>query len=268
MEEFNNSHGEPGIESLQELVSPVSSTKLHVVLPDAAKGLYELPKPANKHLPKWYRKTEMHPYDDAPLKKSVRACMPFMEALTFGWIVPLPTDIAITRPGGNLKVEWIPEFFQAMGRHKKVQVGGDEFPHDGELIKFNLPYMLRTPAGVSTLCMPPLNRVETRFQALSGVVDTDEYMNAFNIPALMLDNEFTGRISAGTPIAQIIPFKRDSLVNESLTRVATDEEDEMRSRTKKAVQGVDAYYTESVWKPKKGSRETGGCPLGFGDSEE
>jgi len=263
--EFSSTGTEEGVSRVQELISTVAYNRLEIVVPDDFKGMYELPQPAHKVLPDWYKQTDMRPFKDAPLNKSVRACMPFMEALTFGWIVPVPTDISITRSSDGLAVKWNTEEFKPMGSHDKQQVGGDAFPHDGELLKFNLPYALRTPEGVSTLYMPPLNRIETRFRPFSGVVDTDRYVNETNIPALLLDDEFEGIIEAGTPLVQVIPFERDSLVNESKTRVATDEEEEWLERTGKAVPAVDAYYKEEVWEPKKASRETGGCPFGFGD---
>jgi hypothetical protein len=266
--EFTSTGEERGLSRLQELISPIDTDCLEIVVPDAWKGIYELPQPASKFIPRWYKQTDMHPFENEPLQKSVRACMPFMEALTFGWVIPVPTDIAITHTSDGISVEWNTEDFKAMGNHPKEQVGGEEFPHDGEILKFNLPYTLRTPDGVSTLYMPPLNRVETRFRPFSGVVETDRYLNETNIPALMIDEEFEGVIEAGTPLVQVIPFKRDSLVNESKTRGATEEEQEMIGRTMKAVPAIDAYYKEEVWEPKKASREIGGCPLGFGSPEE
>jgi len=266
--DFTSTYTETGIERFQEAVSPATSGSLEIVVPDEAKGMYKLPQPAHRFLPDWYKQTDMHPFKDAPLDKSVRACMPFMEALTFGWVIPVPTDICITQTSEGLEVSWNDGLgFNPVGSHEQEQVGGVAFPHDGEILKFNLPYTLRTPEGVSTLYMPPLNRVETRFRPFSGVVDTDEYVNQTNIPALLLDDEFEGIIEAGTPLVQVIPFERDSLVNESKTRVATDEEEEWLERTGRAVPAVDAYYKEEVWEPKKASRETGGCPFGFGDDE-
>lgn len=265
--DFTSSTTESGIERLQELISPVDSKKLEIALPDKHKGKFELPKPASKFLPKWYRQTEMKHNEDNPLDKSIRACMPVMEALTFGWIVPVPTDIGISRNKDGLQVNWNTEDFKAMGNHPKSQVGGDKFPHDGEILKFNLPYVLRTPDGISTMYMPPLNRVETRFRPFSGVVDTDKYVNQVNIPALVLDDEWEGVIEAGTPLVQLVPFERDSVVTESETRTMTDEEQEWSERTGKNVPAVDAYYKEEVWEPIESSRETGECPLGFGSSD-
>jgi hypothetical protein len=45
---------------------------------------------------------------------------------------------------------------------------------------------------------------------LPGVVDTDEYIAPVNFPFVLNDINFEGLIPAGTPMAQVIPFKRDS----------------------------------------------------------
>jgi len=45
---------------------------------------------------------------------------------------------------------------------------------------------------------------------LPGIVDTDKYNSPVNFPFILNDIKFTGLIPAGTPIAQVIPFKRDS----------------------------------------------------------
>lgn len=267
--EFTESENDGALSRLQKMISPVESSKLEIVVPDKHKGKYKLPQPASKYIPQWYQDTDLRPFDERPLDKSVRGCMPFMEALTFGWIIPVPVDISVTRNEDGIRVEWTDPVFKPMGSHDKKQVGGNDiFPHSGEVLKFNLPYLLRTPKGVSTLYMPPLNRIETRIRPFSGVVDTDEYVNQTNIPALLLDEDFEGIIEAGTPLVQVIPFERQSLVNESNTRSATEKEEEWISRTSDTVGAVDAFYKEEVWEPKKASRETGGCPFGFEKSEE
>jgi hypothetical protein len=264
---FDSTHEQDGVENIQDIVDPITGDQLHIVVPEEYRGQYELPKPAHKSIPSWYSDTDMFHNDDKPLDKSVRGCMPFMEALTFGWIIPVPTDISFQYGEDGLEIEWKTEEFKAMGSHPKEQVGGDAFPHDGPIIKFNLPYMLRTPKGVSTLFMPPLNRIETILHPFSGVVDTDKFVQATNIPTLLLDQEFEGVIKAGTPLVQVIPFKRDSLVNESKTRLATESESFLDDHTNRAISSVESFYKEEVWEPKDASRETGGCPFGFGDDE-
>lgn len=266
---FESKDVEDGLERVQDIVQPIEGNQLEIVVPHEHQGKYLLPKPASSMMPEWYKNLDIRPNEKAPLDKSVRACMPFMESLTFGWIVPVPVDIAITRnDDGSLHAEWDDNTHKALGSHSKMQVNRDEFPHDGELIKFNIPYQFRTPKGVSTLYMPPLNRIETRFRPFSGVVDTDLYMDSINFPALILDREWEGIINAGTPLVQIIPFKRDGIVNESITRMMTDEEQELRVITNGAVGSTPAFYKEEVWQPKKASRDTSKCPFGFGSKNK
>jgi dUTPase len=45
---------------------------------------------------------------------------------------------------------------------------------------------------------------------LPGVVDTDKYYEAIAFPFNLKDKNFEGMLEAGTPIAQVIPFKRES----------------------------------------------------------
>jgi hypothetical protein len=42
------------------------------------------------------------------------------------------------------------------------------------------------------------------------VVDTDKYFAPINFPFVLNDYSFEGLIPAGTPMAQVIPFKRES----------------------------------------------------------
>jgi hypothetical protein len=48
------------------------------------------------------------------------------------------------------------------------------------------------------------------FTILPGIVDTDEYYAPINFPMVINDPNFEGLIPKGTPIAQVIPFKRES----------------------------------------------------------
>jgi hypothetical protein len=55
----------------------------------------------------------------------------------------------------------------------------------------------------------PMHR-ESVFTILPGIVDTDEYYAPVNFPMVINNPEFEGLIPKGTPIAQVIPFKRES----------------------------------------------------------
>jgi len=75
--------------------------------------------------------------------------------------------------------------------------------------KWHNPWGIKTPPGYSCLFVQPLHR-ESVFTIMPGIVDTDTYNNPVNFPFVLNDTKFQGIIPAGTPIAQVIPFKRDS----------------------------------------------------------
>jgi hypothetical protein len=67
------------------------------------------------------------------------------------------------------------------------------------------------PEGYSALITHPLNRVDLPFYTLSGIIEHDSYTQSAsysNFPFL-IKKDFSGIIPIGTPMYQIIPFKRD-----------------------------------------------------------
>ena len=70
------------------------------------------------------------------------------------------------------------------------------------------PWAIKTPKGYSTLFTQPMHR-ESVFTILPGVVDTDTYTAPVNFPMVINDPNFEGLIPKGSPIVQVIPFKRD-----------------------------------------------------------
>ena len=55
----------------------------------------------------------------------------------------------------------------------------------------------------------PMHSVSV-FRILPGIVDTDDSYSPVNFPMVINDPDFEGLIPKGTPIAQVIPFKRES----------------------------------------------------------
>ena len=77
---------------------------------------------------------------------------------------------------------------------------------------WSFDFSLKTPKGYSVLFCHPLNRFELPFQTFSGVVETDEYNQGTHFP-FYIKKLNVGEIiiiKKGTPIVQIIPFKREN----------------------------------------------------------
>ena len=53
-------------------------------------------------------------------------------------------------------------------------------------------------------------RLEERFSIISGIVDTDTYINLINFPFILHKRDEQFLIKKGEPMVQVIPFKRES----------------------------------------------------------
>lgn len=179
-----------------------------------------LPKPvrAAKMLPDWLR--EMPSTLEAEtlggeVIRTIKHCPPFIDALSLGVMIPLPTDIRVE--GGEISWDWDPPVIEdapitrsPIGVHAPEQAGGAPIhTGDGLIIKFNNFWALEVEAGYSLLFTHPFNRPDLPFETLTGVVDCDAFgLGYVQFPSLWRDAGFEGVIPKGTPIAQVVPVRR------------------------------------------------------------
>jgi hypothetical protein len=176
------------------------------------------PTPIKKLIPEWYKQAEStfvdpnspHHEEQSGLKK----CMPFMDTMIAGYALTIPVDIYVTRDGdGNPRFSWNgPEKLGGFISERPKQLG-ETMPrppgHYPNHLAFAGFWGWKTPRGWSTLVVQPLNRHDLPFTITSGIIDSDKFNAAGNIP-FFLKEGFEGTIYAGTPYAQIIPIKRSS----------------------------------------------------------
>jgi len=165
------------------------------------------PAPASRHLPDWMRAVPTHLPDQTP---TVKNCMPFLEAMNAGYVIALPTDITFVLEADRLRVD-VAEFgAQVVGFHNGDQVLGA--PYGGTpIVKFHTPWVIRTPAGYSTLVLPPVNRLEIPFLPLTGLVETDTYYRQIAYPTLCtMRLGQTVKLARGTPLVQVVPVLREA----------------------------------------------------------
>jgi len=200
------------------------------------------PGPASKFIPEWYKAIPMVGEDKII---TVKTCIPFLDGMTAGYMVPVPCDIEFTGE------EWRHNSIlsKPVSSHTKYQVTNAEIDEDldGEHPwKFNSSFRIKTPKGYSTLFTHPINRTDLPFKSLTAVVDTDVHPVVVNYPFL-LKKGWTGIIEAGTPMIQCIPFKRE------------DWEMEVRDSKKGEMQHNEAYrilnppfgvYKKNWWQRK------------------
>jgi len=166
----------------------------------------EILKPASssRYVPEWYRK--MNGVTDGVM--SVKKCVPFLDSMTSGYIIPLPADVSWNQDSEEFtsfsKIDIVS--MHELSQTKDVELSDDYNPTPH---KWNSHWFIKTPKGYSTLFVHPLNRLDLPFYCFSGVVDTDKHPVIVNFP-FVLKKDFTGTIKAGTPMIQAIPFKRNS----------------------------------------------------------
>ena len=172
------------------------------------------PQPAIKNIPDWYKNTPEYFNDDGKkmadngnTPHTIKKCIPVFDAISAGYIIYSPVDVQITRESGLPYYRWPSQ--DAIGFHPVEQAplhpNKNEYPYP----KWVNHWSIKTEPGYSVLVTQPFHR-ESVFTILPGIVDTDKYYGPINFPFVLNDVEWEGLIPAGTPIAQIIPFKRES----------------------------------------------------------
>lgn len=168
----------------------------------------DLPKPANKFIPEWYKNIDSYVNKEKkPYEHTIKKCIPVYDAITAGYIITLPADIHVSQKDGFPYYMWsnlgLIEFHPVTQAPNHPNTNGFPYP------KIINPWSIKTPKGYSVLFVQPFHR-NSVFTIFPGIVDTDNYYAPVNLPFTLNDSNFEGLIPEGTPIAQVIPFKRES----------------------------------------------------------
>lgn len=174
-----------------------------------------IPKPATLSVPDWYKNLESYiggekkPSGEGTTTGTIKRCMPVFDAITSGYVLYTYTDIWVSQKDGMPWYEW--PLFTPIGFHPVEQAPNhpNRNGHNPSYPKWINPWSIQTPPGYSTLFVQPFHR-ESVFTILPGVVDTDKYNVPVNFPFVLNNVDYKGLIPAGTPMVQVIPFKRES----------------------------------------------------------
>ena len=145
-----------------------------------------------------------------------------------GYILPLWTDLYVEPRDGPENGGPIPDFFWGKGitgaegeqLMKMFSIETTEGMPNADktnlpTFRIDSPWILKTPKGYSTLFVPPFNNRDIMFEAISGVIHTDVFTTYMNIPFIWTGPpDFKGVIKRGTPMVQMIPFKREEFEHE------------------------------------------------------
>jgi len=223
------------------------------------KGMLLPPEPATKHLPKWYRQLAKFDKSNDEItldpqnnlgsdgaQVSTKMCMPFFDATTAGYMYVLEDDLYVNLDkDGKPSLSWSNNLMLVDTRPIiDIVVPDNCHPiHYG----WRMNWYYETPPGYSVLITHPMNRYDLPFYVQSGIVESDIWGLPVFI-AFFLKRNFHGVIPKGTPIMQIIPFKRD---NWELEVVNSDEEldkHELMAENRRSM--IYGYYKKTAWRKK------------------
>ncbi|MCF6120384.1 DUF6065 family protein [Mesorhizobium muleiense] len=175
-------------------------------------GVIAPPVAAKTVLPDWFRKLPPVDAQQASATNNgltVKRCMPFLDAMTTGWILPLAATVRLEVKDGGSAVDAGWEFDRVMvSNHGAHQVAGNP-KEPAPPCKFHNYWSIRTPPGWSCLFLPPLNRPAQPFECVAGIVDTDTYAAHIHFPFFATAPDGLYVIEKGTPLVQVIPFRRE-----------------------------------------------------------
>lgn len=217
------------------------------------------PSPTIKTIPEWYRKADrfaINPHTNEPWVNpqdggkvpTWKACPAVFDIMGTGYVYKTPCDVEVYEENGEIQIKVLnpqnqdfvgdrmpmPQFVPPQGYHEKH-------------FAWWADWAVVLPEGYSALYSQPFNRFELPFLTTSGIIDNDKVHLPGTMPFFIVKG-FTGIIPAGTPYAQILPFKRENWTSELQTNVTYDDmvKSNMENSQKYRVPNGGVYQKE-VW---------------------
>jgi hypothetical protein len=178
------------------------------------------PYPAVKQLPKWF--TDAKPYENLlgyPQDEKIhfrgkianatfKKCVPLLDGMSSGYIIPLWADAMVEQSSNGPEIYWKTneDIFTRHGESSKNVLPPPGYQN--VVYKYNNCWIPQTPKGYSCLIISPLGHQDLPFKAIPAIVDTDSSTLELVFP-MWIKKDFEGIVEKGTPMIQIIPFKRD-----------------------------------------------------------
>jgi len=177
------------------------------------------PYPARSALPDWLRKMPATAHSDIHGRdiRTVKQCPPFVDAMAYGVMIPLPCDVRVT--GGEFVWDWdVPEPATSghprapLSFHPPAQFPNAPFANGRAALKFNSFWTIELEPGWSLFATHPVNRFDLPFRLISGLVDADLFHDGgINFPAVWTRDDFSGTLAKGTPVAQCFAVPREAV---------------------------------------------------------
>jgi hypothetical protein len=215
------------------------------------------PQPAIKEVPDWFRKADRfainpltNEYWLGPDQGKIptwKACPAIFDVLGTGYYLKTPCDIEFYLKNNKMSVKIreihcqdfcterppMPQFVHPQGYHEEHFAW---FPD----------WAVELPEGYSALYTTPLNRFDLPFLMSTGIIDSDKVNLPGTMPFFVIKG-FEGVIPAGTPYAQVIPFKREDWKSEIFIENPAGLQDKNEKNSNKYRVKDGGVYKNEVW---------------------
>ena len=173
--------------------------------------------------PEWWKKTKVGMHIRGDFVQTIRACPAMDDWLKSGWFVLANRDIEVIRYEDQTvtreeKVKGERRLPRIVSPSHPSKQAFDSFEYLGEnapvkdAFKMRNPWNIKTPPGYSCFYLDPFLFQNEYFATWQGIIDTDKFnTNQDNSQIIFypkVNHSFT--IKKGTPMCQIIPYKRDT----------------------------------------------------------
>lgn len=217
-----------------------------------------VPKPTIQTIPDWYRKADRFAvkpdgeyWQDPMVGGKIptwKACPAIFDIMGTGYVYRTPCDIEFYEENSIIKVKVLddrnkdfiqvrppmPQFIPPMGYHEFHFAWWSD-------------WAVKVPDGYSVLYTQPFNRFELPFLTTSGIIDNDQVNLPGTMPFFVVKG-FVGVVPAGTPYAQMLPFKREdwhSEVDADISHMKMSMDNQANSMKYRVPDG--GVYQKQVW---------------------
>jgi hypothetical protein len=214
------------------------------------------PIPASKAVPQWYKDIPQWGFGETKLSfpldrfnhnATVKRCVPFIDAMTFGYTVTLHDDVYVEQTVDGPLLRWKSDA-EMVTFHSPDQFEGLVIPanYHTMVAKWHNDYFFDLPKGYSLLITHPVNRFDLPFLTITGLVDCDAHPLTVQFP-FFLQLGFEGMIESGTPVAQLLPVRRESWKSE----IGQFKEEESYKRARSFKRTFAGSYRKNFWSKKQ-----------------
>lgn len=215
----------------------------------------------HKNIPEWYKDGDRFykgpdgQYVIDPMvggkMPTWKACPAIYDIFTTGYVYRTPCDIEFKLVDGRLSAKVLDSRYESFLQVRPA-MPGFETPygyHEDHFAWFP-DWACSVPPGYSVLYSQPFNRYDLPFITTSGIIDNDKISLPGSMP-FFIRKEWEGIIPAGTPFAQLLPFKREDWDSEIVTKDSFTIFDEMRKNSMKYRVPDGGVYLKDVWERRK-----------------